>query len=195
MTAKVLVTISMNRWHKVVERLVALRSAAQEQMSRSVVARESMQTAGLFEKRQGEAAVRFVKASAEFDKAVDTILAIRQAIQVTNISSGIANRLAQLDALRVQATAVQALVDQLQSAVSLADAKVLAESRVSTDMYSMRQEVAIAAVDEVGFQVLKDKLNSLNVQRNNLADEISELNTTRVAIEIDADIAKQIGLV
>lgn len=197
MTANtVSVKISLNRWHKVVERLNELRSAAHSKMLANSVVRESVQAVNLYDKRHAEASAKALEARQELATVITTIGVIRQALQKSNVQLGISDRLSEMETIRYQAQAVTELIALLETTNSLEDAKVLAAARLSqNDAYASRSDIQIYAIPDDIKAGLEAESIALSVRKNNLADEISELNTTRLEITLDESLAKRIGLV
>lgn len=189
--------LSISRWHKVAERLARTYTELTHGVSNTF---SNTQINGYF----GSAQITRLKESAKseytqlhraFDLQ-DALIQIRQAIGEANAKNGVANVLAEYDALtRRQKLLESILTAQSSDMVSFDDMPELPKQFVSEDRYDRsRASLRVRMLDSTTESLLRKESEDLRAKVYVLADRISDLNCDRVTLELPEDVAQAAGL-
>lgn len=191
------VTNTLNRWHKVVERIKDASTKLQGEIQGS----ELLQiTAATRELRLATVADREAKLLANLallDQLRLAVVDIRNAIQDANLN-GITQRMNEMQYLTLKRQTLERLVARLRTTESTEEALAelaAAQVQAATSSYSnTNRSVAVAVVSAENLAVLEKELATVGKRINVLSDEISDLNASRVTLEIQDSVREYVGV-
>lgn len=189
---------TLSRWHKVVERVknATAQLAAQIGEGISPVAYSNL---ALFKAEQPgvrqatEQALAKVALVLKLNAALGTI---REALARANVEKGVSALLAEQVRLQNEKTLYENLLHSAGSArVTLADAEqVLAESAKNAGGPHYRETFHFARVNEAQAREWQDRVEAIGREQVGLADQISDVNASRLAVELDEEVLAHLGM-
>jgi hypothetical protein len=190
-------TLSINRWHKVAERL----SKAYTELSQS--ARNTYvntQIAGYL----GESQVERLRESAESEmqklfrsfEIQDALIDLRRAIGEVNAKNGVALELAQYDALMRRHKLLEIILNsQTSDMVSLNEIAMLPNQIMGDGLYERsRSKIKVKVLENEHEDRLRKEAEALLAKAYALADRINDLNQERMTLELPEEMASVAGL-
>lgn len=190
-------TLSINRWHKVAERL----SKAYTELSQS--ARNTYvntQIAGYL----GESQVERLRESAESEmqklfrsfEIQDALIDLRRAIGEVNAKNGVALELAQYDALMRRHKLLDIILNsQTSDMVSLNEIAMLPNQIMGDGLYERsRSKIKVKVLESEHEDRLRKEAEALLAKAYALADRINDLNQERMTLELPEEMASVAGL-
>jgi hypothetical protein len=190
-------TLSINRWHKVAERL----SKAYTELSQS--ARNTYvntQIAGYL----GESQVERLRESAESEmqklfrsfEIQDALIDLRRAIGEVNAKNGVALELAQYDALMRRHKLLEIILNsQTSDMVSLNEIAMLPNQIMGDGLYERsRSKIKVKVLESEHEDRLRKEAEALLAKAYALADRINDLNQERMTLELPEEMASVAGL-
>lgn len=122
--------------------------------------------------------------------------AIRNALARANVDHHISAVLAQQTAMRNRASLLQELLDRPDHAVSLTQAASIFEARQAEPANAgIRRSLDVLSVSPISPEqraALERELDDISRQMVRLDDQLADLNATRITVELDDDIAKEV---
>lgn len=190
-------TLSLSRWHKVAERLSRIYTETINSVSQTY---NDTQISGYL----GESQVARLKADAALEamrlqrafQLQDVLIHIRQAVGEANSKTGVANALAEYDALMRRCKVLERiLLAQDSCMVGWDELANLPAHIVSEDRYDRsRATIRVRMLDQSAEDSLREMAEVLRARIYELTDRISDLNRERMALELPAEIAEAVGL-
>jgi hypothetical protein len=190
-------TLSINRWHKVAERL----SKAYTELSQS--ARNTYvntQIAGYL----GESQVERLRESAQSEmqklfrsfEIQDALIDLRRAIGEVNAKNGVALELAQYDALMRRHKLLEIILNsQTSDMVSLNEIAMLPNQIMGDGLYERsRSKIKVKVLENEHEDRLRKEAETLLAKAYALADRINDLNQERMTLELPEEMASVAGL-
>ena len=125
------------------------------------------------------------------------VVDIRNAIQDANLN-GITQRMNEMQYLTLKRQTLERLVARLRTTESTEEALAelaAAQVQAATSSYSnTNRSVAVAVVSAENLAVLEKELATVGKRINVLSDEISDLNASRVTLEIQDSVREYVGV-
>ena len=190
-------TLSINRWHKVAERL----SKAYTELSQS--ARNTYtntQIAGFL----GESQVERLRESADSEmqklfrafEIQDALIDLRRAIGEVNAKNGVSLELAQYDALMRRHKLLEIILNaQTSDMVSLSEIAMLPNQIMGDGLYERsRSKIKVKVLENEHETRLRKEAEALLAKAYALADRINDLNQERMTLELPEEMASVAGL-
>lgn len=193
------ITNTMNRWHKVIERIAQVKTSAENDLRASA----AITFAGV---SRGSAVEKADAALGQLDQHRQLIMAanaaiseVRKALARANVELGVSDALADMETIRkdidvlnnILAYSSRESADSLVAHLNLRVADASQEVRDRINEQTFTASVMSAAVrDEV-----RKEAEQLELRKHALADKVSEVNATKITVEIDDVIAKRLGMV
>lgn len=193
------ITNTMNRWHKVIERIAQVKTSAENDLRTSA----TITFAGV---SRGSAVEKADAALGQLDQHRQLIMAanaaiseVRKALARANVELGVSDALADMETIRkdidvlnnILAYSSRESADSLVAHLNLRVADASQEVRDRINEQTFTASVMSAAVrDEV-----RKEAEQLELRKHALADKVSEVNATKITVEIDDVIAKRLGMV
>jgi hypothetical protein len=190
-------TCTLNRWHKVSERL------SKEFSSLSKTAKEGLTTTSVSEylgQQQIERLEQFRASCLEqLDKALqiqDVIARIRQALAEANERTGVSRELAEYDKLTKRASLLNAICEaQTANLIRLDELENVKNPPRSEDWRDRGQaKIPVALLHGEALAAMNRRAQETTAAMYALADRIADLNKTQVSIELPEEIARLAGL-
>jgi hypothetical protein len=190
-------TLSINRWHKVAERL----SKAYTELSQSARnAYTNTQIAGFL----GESQVERLRESAESEmqklfrafEIQDALSDLRRAIGEVNARNGVSLELAQYDALMRRHKLLEIILNaQTSDMVSLSEIAMLPNQIMGDGLYERsRSKIKVKVLENEHETRLRKEAEALLAKAYALADRINDLNQERMTLELPEEMASVAGL-
>ncbi len=190
-------TLSINRWHKVAERL----SKAYTELSQSARnAYTNTQIAGFL----GESQVERLRESADSEmqklfrafEIQDALIDLRRAIGEVNAKNGVSLELAQYDALMRRHKLLEIILNaQTSDMVSLSEIAMLPNQIMGDGLYERsRSKIKVKVLENEHETRLRKEAEALLAKAYALADRINDLNQERMTLELPEEMASVAGL-
>lgn len=185
--------LTLNRWHKVVQRLNDLLQQQQEIIMRDlgIVRMDPVSANAAREtliKRQGPALVRLTEAQ-NILKAIEQI---KTAVAAANVANGVHGMLAAQDRLQRELVFKKQLLKQ-QDAPGMVNVSQLPVAEPVETGYT-RHQVEVGLFPAEGQALLAAEITQLQQHLYQLTDQLADANQTKVAIPLDDRLIDLIGL-
>lgn len=188
---------TLSRWHKVVDRI----KTATKQLAGNIggdIGAVSYNSAVIFSaERAGivkdtDAALAKVPLLMKLNASLGHI---RESLATANVEKGVSALLAAQVGKQNEQALYEALIQAAGSArLRLADAeKVLADAAKGETNRHYRESHAFARVDEAQVESWKARVEELGRELTALTDQISDVNASRLAIELDEEVLAHLG--
>ena len=190
-------TLSVNRWHKVAERL-AKTYAELSQSARNTYT--NTQISGYL----GETQIARLRESGQSEipnlfrafKIQDALIDVRQAIGEVNAKNGVSLELAKYDALMRRHKLLDTILNsQTSDMVGLDEVASLPNQIVGDGLYERnRSKIKVKVLETENEIILRKEAEALLAKAYALADRINDLNQARMTLELPEEIASVAGL-
>lgn len=197
MTQLVGFTLTLTRWHHVAGRIKALAGAYLDEARQglngtsidNVLTAEQIQAL----KGRGERARKLLDQGLG---ALATVGKIRTELARANGQHDVSAMLAEAEDKRVQARALEtfAAIDLLTTTPVEQVNDVLNNRGDDKSRLGMLRGVRVALVPVDSLDFVADKRRALEAQAAAISDQVAEINRKTLTIELDADLAKAVGL-
>lgn len=192
------VSNTLNRWHKVVERIqqslnrVNVRIEQQSQVSINYANREIRAA------QAKELEKEVLSLIATRAKLMNTIAQIRSVINRQNTETGISEAMAKMQALQAQANALDTFLRSAERWNKVGDVLTTMESdakmaiETKTQMRNVNDVATVMSAESIA--ELRKTQEQLTREVHVLSDKISDANATKVVIDIDEEVATHVGI-
>lgn len=197
MTQLVAFTLTLTRWHHVAGRIKALAGAYLDEARQglngtsidNVLTAEQIQAL----KGRGERARKLLDQGME---ALATVGKIRTELARANGQHEVSAMLAEAEDKRVQARALESFsaIDLLTTTPVEQVNEVLNSRGDDKARLGMLRGVRVALVPVGSLDFVADKRRALEAQAAAISDQVAEINRKTLTIELDAELAKAVGL-
>lgn len=190
-------TLSLSRAHSIAKRATALASAREGDILKALGGTQLTAVPTADQRKVLEARGEAALADIDFVvRALRTGGSIRRAVAIVNAEKGISPRLAEVAAsrlvsslyARIMSTDIASLpsIDQLQ--------EILDQRKGATAGYGDTRSVRVSLVRPDALEPLRNRKSAIDAAVMAESDEINDLNRATVTVEIDDDIAANLGL-
>lgn len=195
-------TLTINRAHKVVERLKTL---LKQHENRSIETGSAIDTGlpvgeGVIA-RMGERSNDFETALANYQAASAALVSVRQVIGKANAANGINDLLAEQDGLSKELKLFKVVLERCGGSTAVApgelkDYPIPQAQAASTGGYLRGQSAGIKvySLDKARQQQLEQQAKALQSKLHGIADRIAEANRASVTFELPTEISEAVGL-
>ncbi len=187
--------LSLSRLHKVAERL---KTIANEALTSAHKLSQNVHLSGVggasqVERLQSQARDAF-EASARAEKYLRECARVRTIIGQHNEQRGINALMAQQDVVNKLIAHKKALLDQAKAVGSIAPSELLEYKSVSTveTRYGSNAGVSVNVLGAASAVRLEEELSALQREAFALSDKMAELNSARVSVAFEPQIAKDV---
>ena len=191
-------TLTLNRWHKVAERLA-------REYGESVSDSRSTLTQTAISAYLGEEQVEFLQtqtqtALSNLDRAFriqDAVAHVRHLVGDANVREGVSAKLAEFDKLNRRVKALSEVVEsQSSDMVSVTQLRSIPKDYVAdgASYDSKRPKIKVRMLDTQALERLADQLSNARKAAYALSDEVSDLNKAKLSIELETEVASAAGL-
>lgn len=194
------VELTLNRWHKVVERLTLQLSHVDSQL-RDAGAPVRVNLIPGSDLRSFDADIqKFDSLLAEYQLLGSTIYTIKSAVGVANAQLGISDKIAMQAALRKQANAFRrAMASMKGTGVTQDEAKnllkVLTKKAIAEEgTNSLQTAVMVKLFTDEQVAMIDTNIVAIERNINRIADEVSDLNKEKIKLNIAAYAVAVAGL-
>jgi len=190
-------TCTLNRWHKVVERLnkqfSSLSSAAKQGLADVTV------TEYLGQQQTERLSQYCTQCLDQLERALevqDVIVRIRQALAEANERTGVSRELAEYDKLTKRAHLLNGICEaQTSNLVRLGELANVKSPPRSDDWRDQGQsKIRVALLDGDALAAMNQRAAETTAAMYALADQLADLNKAQLAIELPEGIARLAGL-
>lgn len=190
-------TLSLTRWHKVVDRLSRVLSEESNKIKKTF--NSTKVTAYL-----GENQIQQLLAETESSlqkmelvyKLQETIAAIRSGLGDANCRHGISAKLAQLECVNRKVGFLSDILDkQERSWVAIDELENVPSGRFVEHNYGRATQIEIRMLSPENLLALVEQRETLRAESFALADQVADLNRATMAFDLDEDLARLGGLV
>lgn len=192
---KVVVEVSLSRLHKVAERLkiIANEALASSQRLAQNVSLNGVGGASQVERLKAQAKDAF-EASERAEKYLRECARVRTQIGSQNEQRGIAALMAQQDVVNKLVSHKKSLLEQAKSVGAVAPDELLDYKVVVSGegRFSMSSGVSVNVLGSGAVSTLEQEISDLQREAFTLSDKMAELNSARVKMEFDPEIAKEV---
>ena len=191
-------TLTLNRWHKVAERL-AREYGESVSESRSTLTQTAI-SAYLGEEQEEFLQTQTQTALANLDRAFqiqDAVAHVRHLVGDANVREGVSAKLAEFDKLNRRVKALSEVVEsQSSDMVSVTQLRSIPKDYVAdgASYDSKRPRIKVRMLDTQALQRLADQLSNARKAAYALSDEVSDLNKAKLSIELETEVASAAGL-
>ena len=191
-------TLTLTRWHKVVERL-AREYGESVSESRSTLTQTAI-SAYLGEEQEEFLQTQTQTALANLDRAFqiqDAVAHVRHLVGDANVREGVSAKLAEFDKLNRRVKALSEVVEsQSSDMVSVTQLRSIPKDYVAdgASYDSKRPRIKVRMLDTQALERLADQLSNARKAAYALSDEVSDLNKAKLSIELETEVASAAGL-
>jgi hypothetical protein len=189
-------TLTLSRWHKVVERInAALKEREANAKAAFTATSVSPWNKEGVEEKAAEIARRAAADVALFEVGTQAVAAIRAALAMRNAELGISEKLAQAEAANRRATLFKAIVDgQKADMVRPESVRALPGELVGeTESWGFARRsaltVTLQTADTPFLDSLRERLAREQARATRLLDEVADLNRERLEIDVANEVA------
>lgn len=188
-------TLTLTRWHHVAARIKALAKSkleeAQQTLGGTVV--DNPLTAQQIQALEARGK-RALDQLQEGLSALEAVGKIRRALAEANGKHGVAAMLAEAEEKRARARALDSFAQiDLLSATPIANVNDALAKR-SSERSVYHGGIRVSTVDIGALDFVREQRRALEAQAAAITDQVAELNRTTISIELDEDLAKEVGL-
>lgn len=194
-------TLTLNRAHKVVERLKTLAKQHETLVLQNGSATDiALPVGNGVIARLGERCTEFESAMRDYQSTSESLVFVRQAIGRANSANGINDLLAEQEGINRTLKILKTVISQSgdSSAVSPSELKDYPVPQVQQSgggYLSQRQTgIKVLSLSLDRKKDLEDEAKALQSKLHGLADRISEANRASVTFELSAEISEAVGL-
>jgi hypothetical protein len=190
-------TLSINRWHKVAERLAKTYTELSQSARNAYT---NTQIGGYL----GESQIARLRESGQSEmqnlfrafKTQDALIELRRAIGEVNAKNGVALELAKYDALMRRHKLLDTILNaQTSDMVGLDEVAMLPNQMIVDGLYERnRSKVKVKVLDGPNEELLRKEAEAILAKAYALADRINDLNQERMTLALAEDIASLVGL-
>ena len=191
-------TLTLTRWHKVVERL-AREYGESVSESRSTLTQTAI-SAYLGEEQEEFLQTQTHTALTNLDRAFriqDAVAHVRHLVGDANVREGVSAKLAEFDKLNRRVKALSEVVEsQSSDMVSVTQLRSIPKDYVAdgASYDSKRPRIKVRMLDTQALERLADQLSNARKAAYALSDEVSDLNKAKLSIELETEVASAAGL-
>ena len=192
------VSNTLNRWHKVVERIQASMGRLNQRIDQLAVISITHASRVARAEQATVQEAEILQMIALRAKLSNTIAQIRAMVQLQNATTGISADMASMQALQNQLSQLESFLrtaDRLPKVPDvITDLEAAAEMSLRTNTVTGRNTDAASVLTVDTIASLRIKQDELTKSINVLSDSISEKNATKVALEIDDEVRTFVGI-
>lgn len=190
-------TLSVNRWHKVAERLAKTYTELSQSARNTYT---NTQIGGYL----GESQITRLRESAQSEmhklfhafEVQDALIELRRAIGEVNAKNGVALELAKYDALMRRHKLLDTILNsQTSDMVSLDEVAMLPNQMIVDGLYERnRSKVKVKILDVQSEARLRQEAEQVLAKAYSVADRINDLNQERMTLDLPEAMAPLVGL-